>query len=214
MNDRPKVLIFDDEIDWANSIEMDIKHRYQATIVTTSEQWNAKIAPSYWDVIIVDAQILGTVKMGFEIAEDAILTLGIKTPIIVITGKVDIENIKKTKGNIFFSYQSKSDPDFSEKLLTDIDRAYAITKTRDHVCNMLEEIAKDNNIFYEDLSSGRIEVWKSELEIFGKILTSDKITFKELLKLVKDSSVEYTDKDRIIDLLWDIIRDQRESQYR
>jgi len=116
MNSKPKVLIFDDE-DWANTIEIDIRDRYNATIVSTGEEWNSKIAPSYWDVIIVDVQILGSAKLGFEIAEDAILTLGIKTPVIIITNKVDIESIRKSKGNLFFGYHSKSDPNFSDLLL-------------------------------------------------------------------------------------------------
>jgi len=87
MNGKPKVLIFDDELEWARAIEMEFRERYDITIVTTPEEWNSKIAPSYWDAIVVDAQILGSAKMGFEIAEDAILTLGIKTPMIIITNQ-------------------------------------------------------------------------------------------------------------------------------
>lgn len=214
MNDKPKVLIFDDEIDWAKAIEIDIRDRYDATIVTTPEEWNAKIAPSYWNVIIVDAQILGSAKMGFEIAEDAILTLGIKSPIIVITNKVDIENIRREKGSLFFEYISKARPDFSEKLLTEIDRAYASTRNREHVCKILREIAREENILNAELSNGLVEIWKSELRIFGKSLTSDKITFNGLIELMRDGNVEEYHKDRIEILLWDIIRDSRESRYR
>jgi len=152
--------------------------------------------------------------MGFEIAEDAILTLGIKTPMIIITNKVDIESIKNTKGDLFIGYQSKADPDFSEKLLTDIDRACASNKNQEHVCKMLREIAKEQNILHTELSNGLVESWKSELEIFGKTLTSSKITFNGLVELLCDGSMEGHHKERIVILLWDLIRDSRESRYR
>jgi len=214
MNTKPNVLIFDDEIEWAKLIKEDIEDRYSVTIVKNAEEWNSKIAPSYWAVIIVDVQILGSAKLGFEIAEDAILTLGIKSPVIVITNKVDVQSIKKSKGNLFFAYHSKTDPNFSENIQTDIDRAYASTKKLDHVCNLLREIAEEQNILNTELSSGYLEDWKSELQIFSRSLSSSNITFGSLLELMCDEGCEDHHKGRIEKLLWDIIRESRESLYR
>jgi len=214
MNTKPNVLIFDDEIDWAKLIKEDIEDRYSVTIVKNAEEWNSKIAPSYWAVIIVDIQILGSAKLGFEIAEDAILTLGITSPVILITNKVDIQSIKKIKGKLFFAYHSKMDPNFSENIQTDIDRAYASTKNREHVCNMLREIGKEQNILNTELSSGHLENWKSELQMFDTCLSSNNITFGSLLELMSEESCEEHHKVRIEKLLWDVIRESRESLYR
>lgn len=214
MNGKPKVLIFDDELEWTTAIEMYINDRYDATTVTTVEGWNSKIAPSFWDAIIADAQILGSAKTGFEIAEDAILTLGIKSPIIIITNKVDIESIKKTKKDLFFSYLSKTDPNFSEKLLTEIDRACASTKDNSHVCTVLTGVATELKIFEKKLSNETVDVWRSELELFGYNLSPTTITFKGLVDLLKDGEGSGDQKDRIQKLLWDVIRDARESYYR
>jgi len=214
MNVKPKVLIFDDEIEWATSIEMYITDRYDSTIVTSAEGWNSRIAPSFWDAIVADAQILGSAKTGFEIAEDAILTLGIKSPIIIITNKVDIESIKKTKKDLFFSYLSKADPSFSEKLLTEIDRACASTKDSSHICNLLTGVGSELKIFDKKLSDEAIGVWKSELELYGFSLSSNIVTFKGLVDLIKDGETSKVQKERIQKLLWEVVRDARESQYR
>lgn len=139
-DDKPKVLIFDDDMDWADQIAMSIRDRCDPSELTAKDRWDEAMASSYWDVIIVDEQIAGYTKTGTDYAEQAILKYGITSPIIVISGVWLLRDLKSKNPGMFFGYVSKDH--LRDELPGMIDRACQIDARTDHVKQMTTAFAK------------------------------------------------------------------------
>ena len=158
MSSLPKVLIFDDEEKWSRLIERTIRKRYSASTTNNPENWNKQVGSSYWDAVVVDVQILGSEKSGTDLAEQAILDFGIVSPMIIISGVVNLDKIKEKYGNIFSNYISKTY--LNRDLLPAIDTAVQNHYRSDNVKKMLIELAKKNKV-------SEINITKEEIEQFG-----------------------------------------------
>lgn len=142
---RINVLIFDDESKWAKNIENVIDSSYFIKRTTTTKLWNKFMRSPFWDVIIVDIQITGLAENGAHLAEKAILEYGVTSPIIVISGNVNLDLIKKKYGKIFFGYISKTD--YVTTLPTMVNKAYDAVNDGSHLYDMANKLAKKYRVF-------------------------------------------------------------------
>ena len=147
-DDRPKVLIFDDDMNWAEQIEKAICDRCDPSKLTTIDSWNEAMASSHWDVIVADEQIKGYPKTGTDYAERAILEYGITAPVIVITGVWLLRELKSKSPGMFFDYISKEN--LHDRLPEAIDRACQIDARTDHVERMTKAFAKKFGILEKE----------------------------------------------------------------
>ncbi len=140
-NANPKVLIFDDDGDWAEQIAISIQDKCDPHTLTTIMSLDEAVASSRWDVIIVDEQIKGYPKTGTDHAEIAILKYGITSPIIVITGAWLLKDLQKLHpAGMFFGYVSKDH--LRDKLPGMIDEACRTYARLEHVKKMTTAFAK------------------------------------------------------------------------
>ena len=140
MNIHPKVLIFDDQPRWAEQIALSLKNKFLTTTISNPDRWNKHISSTYWDAIIVDVDILGDNLNGPERAEQSILEYGMTSPIIVISGVVNLKDIEKKHGNVFFAYVHKDN--YNEQLPTLIESACTEQGRCKYIHGMLIEFGK------------------------------------------------------------------------
>ena len=155
MSTQPKVLIFDDRKEWAEQIALSLKSKCTTTTISDPDHWNKYISSTYWDAIIVDVEILGDAMNGPERAEQSILEYDIISPIIVISGVVNLKDVEKKHGKVFFAYVHKDD--YNEQLPPLIESACTIQGRGKYIHGMLIEFSKRFNILYNEFPKSMIK---------------------------------------------------------
>lgn len=164
MSNKPNILICDDEQDWADLISTSIQSKCNTSTTTDPTNWNKQIGSSKWDAIIVDVQLIGYGITGVEHAEKSILEYGVTTPIIIISGVVNLEKYRKKHDKIFFDYISKDD--FNKPLLESIDRACQNTIRSQHVKDVLILFCKKFKILNNKVPLSLLEGHNDALQSF------------------------------------------------
>lgn len=162
---KPKVLIFDDEAQWAKTIEDTIKSEYFVKRTTKTKLWNEYMSSMFWDVIIVDVQIMGSVQNGAHLAEKAILEYGITSPIIIISGNVNLDVINAKYGKVFFDYISKDE--YATKLPKAVERACDAINNGTHLNSMLPKLAKKYRVGDDEIIPEFIRKYKNTSPVLG-----------------------------------------------
>jgi len=146
---RPKVLVFDDETKWGKNIENTIKSTCFVKRTTTTKLWNEFMQSTFWDAIIVDVQIMGSPQNGAHLAEKAILDYGITSPIIIISGNVNLDLIRNKYGKIFLDFVSKTD--YVKKIPLSVKKAYTAVNDGSHLQDMLNKLAKKYRVYDDEI---------------------------------------------------------------
>lgn len=154
MSIQPKVLIFDDQQQWAEQIALSLKNKFSTTTISDPNHWNKHISSTYWDVIIVDVEILGDKLNGPERAEKSILEYNITSPIIIISGVVNLNDIKRRHGKIFFAYVHKDN--YNKELPSLVESACTVQERSKYISGMLIEFAKKFNILDREFPKNMI----------------------------------------------------------
>ena len=145
---KRRVLIFDDNKDWAELIAELIRDKCDASTACTINRWRHEVTAPHWDAMVMDVQILGSPETGTDHAERAIWEYGITSPVIVISGVWRLEDIKRRHPGIFFDYISKDD--LNDLLPESIDRACSIGPRTAHVKRMLASFANKFGILKKE----------------------------------------------------------------
>lgn len=187
-DERPKVLIFDDNMDWADQIAMSIRDRCDPNALTAVNRWDEAMASSRWDVIVVDEQIAGHPKTGTDYAEQAILKYGITSPVIVISGVWLLKDMESKHPGMFFGYVSKDH--LRDKLPGMIDRACQMDARTDHVRQMTTAFAKKFGMLKKEfpLDLLRCTALKQLFESAGGKTVAD------LIGLIGEATVQHLDR--------------------
>lgn len=119
---KPKILIIDDEHDWAHSTKMLLQDKYDVDFVESGEEGIDKVRQMGYDVLLIDWQLMGE-KTGTDVMVE-IKQFNKVLPVILISGKIEerkpvIEAIQNGVTN----YLEKIDPQISEKLPMAIEKA-------------------------------------------------------------------------------------------
>ena len=158
---KPRVLIFDDDEDWAEQIAASIRGICDPTVVTTVGDWIPEVGATYWDVIVVDVQITGSPKLGTGHAEQAILEYQITSPVIVISGVWRLEDVKAKHPDIFFDFISKDH--LNDSLPESIIGACSMVPRTAHVKKMLTSFAKERGILRKEFPPKLLDAMKGQL---------------------------------------------------
>lgn len=202
MNDKPNVLICDDEQDWADLITKSIQGKYKTSATTDPSKWNKQIGSSNWDAIIVDVQLIGQDITGVEHAEKSILQYGVTSPIIITSGNVNLNGYRKKYGKMFFDYISKDD--INEPLLKSLENACQSTARLQHVKNVLVLFCKKFKILDKKVPLRLLEDYDEALQSFK---SSNGETMEDLI-----NSILYGLKhkmDRMAKIIFEIIRHEK-----
>lgn len=163
---KPKVLIFDDEKIWANIMSKTLKQKFSVVSTTRQKNWNQNMRSTFWDIILVDVQI-GTAKTGAQLSEEAILNYNITSPIILISGVVDLHDVKKKYGNIFYDYICKEESD--EKLLKSTLKAYEGITEGNHLKKMLSTLAKRHHVYDDEIIPEFVKTYNGTNDLLKNI---------------------------------------------
>jgi DNA-binding NtrC family response regulator len=184
---KPKVLIIDDEVDWAHSTKMLLQDKYKIDFVETGNEGVQKLKTTDYDVIVIDWQLMEE-KTGTDVMVE-IKGFNKIIPVIIVSGKIEerkpvIEAIQKGATN----YVEKLDPDLSSKLDKTIQEAF---ENRDRVVVALER-------------------WIDEIEDPDRVLirtvSGEEYTAKQILAEVKkDSEIGRIIREGIVKIIVDLI---------
>lgn len=163
---KPKILIFDDEKIWANTMSKTLKEKFSVTSTTKHKNWNQNLRSTFWDVVLVDVQI-GAAKTGAQLAEEAILNFNITAPIILISGVVNLQEVKKKYKNIFFDYICKEEPE--ERLLNVALKAYEDRTEGVHLKKMLNILAKRHHVYEDKIIPEFVRTYNNSNKILKNI---------------------------------------------
>ena len=117
MQDKPRILLFDDDQKTADLIKDSLEDDYEVTWCSTQEELDEKI-DSRFDVIVTDVSIRDSDRTGYCMIDDLRRRLRItRIPIVVYSAKVNIEDIMKEQGKLFFAYVDKGGRMSGDELL-------------------------------------------------------------------------------------------------
>jgi len=143
-----KIMIFDDDEEFGENLVETLKIRYDyyaelipsVTKLDTANTWN-----NFWDCIVSDVDFEGQDAPGHSIIKSRIEEHHLNCPVIVMTGKrdVDLEKIKEEYGDTFAAYLSKTDPEFESKLIRAIEEV--LHKAPELALARLKEFFKNKN---------------------------------------------------------------------
>lgn len=182
MNEKPNVLIFDDDPDWAEQIAIPLRRKFEVITISNPDDWDIHVSGGRRDVIIIDVQILGDDLDGPNRAKQSILKFRITAPIIVISGVVSLPDIQNEHGEMFFEYVHKDD--CIKELPPLVESACLPDNRKIHIQKMTTRIAKLHNILDHEFPSDWIVV-KYIKKIF---VDSNKKTIKDLISMMHGST--------------------------
>ena len=142
-----KIMIFDDDEEFGeNLVETLItRYEYYAELIPSITKLNTTNWNNFWDCIVSDVDFEGQDAPGHSIISDRIKQHHLNCPVIVMTGKreVDLGKIKEAYGDVFAAYLSKTDQEFESKLIRKIEEV--INKAPELALARLKILFKNEN---------------------------------------------------------------------
>ena len=205
-----KIMIFDDNEEFANNLveTLTTRYDYEAELISSVTKLDAKNWNNYWDCIVSDVDFDGQEAHGHIIIRNRIVERHLDCPVIVMTGKrdVDLEKIKKQSDAYFAAYLSKTDPEFESKLIRAIGQA--IDNTKELALARFKEFFKNENkldeiIAREELSDEMLGITPRESDTTIGMLIDDCLS----------GDIEEIEIDSYIQILWKKYEDILSGRY-
>ena len=147
MTEKKKIMIFDDDEEFGeNLVETLItRYEYYAELIPSITKLDATNWNNFWDCIVSDVDFEGQKVDGHKLVRNRVVENHLDCPVIVMTGKreIDLEKIKEAYGNTFAAYLSKTDPEFESKLIRKIEEV--INKAPELALARLKILFKNEN---------------------------------------------------------------------
>ena len=117
MSEKPKLLLFDDDEKTADLIIDSLSDDFEVTWVSKQQELEEVISDEF-RVIVTDVSIKDSDKTGYELIDDLRRNMRItKTPIVVYSAKVNMEQIEKEQQGLFDAFVDKGDKVMGNELL-------------------------------------------------------------------------------------------------
>jgi len=206
MNSPPKLLLFEDDSKNAKIIKAACRKSFDIVWVKNEDELDAEIKDDF-DVIISDVRIRGTDRQGHQIIEDIRRKYKIsRIPVILYSGVLNVFEIEKERGRLFFAYVDKGDIDFANQLLSKASEAAT---------------EKENLISYTYFETRFSQMGKFD-ESLEKINLIDNLSFitditqiktvRDLITQMKKDDMEIEILDALEDIAWKILKEfQKEN---
>ena len=206
-----KIMIFDDDEEFGENLVETLKIRYDyyaelipsVTKLDTANTWN-----NFWDCIVSDVDFEGQDAPGHSIIKSRIEEHHLNCPVIVMTGKrdVDLEKIKEEYGDTFAAYLSKTDPEFESKLIRAIEEV--LHKAPELALARLKEFFKNKNkldyvIAHEELSDEMLGITPREGDTTIGMVIDDCLS----------GNIDKIEIDSYIRILWEKYEDFIRGRY-
>ena len=196
MTEKPKLLLFDDDERTADLIIDSLENEFNVIWVSKQEELEDIISDEF-DVIVTDVSIKDSEKTGYELIDDFRRNIKItRTPIVVYSAKVNIADIEKEQGKLFFAYIDKGEKVMGDELL---EKCLEASKEKQNMVSWNVFQRYFENIGKVDAELDRNDIGK--LEFHGIF---DVNTVKNLLEQLKKDDLDQ-DLWLILDeLIWDL----------
>ena len=206
-----KIMIFDDDEEFGENLVETLKTRYDyyaelipsVTKLDTANTWN-----NFWDCIVSDVDFEGQDAPGHKIVRNRVVENHLDCPVIVMTGKrdVDLGKIKEEYGDTFAAYLSKTDPEFESKLIRKIEEV--TNKVPELALARLKTLLKNENkldyvIAREELSD----------EILGITPREGDTTIGMVIDDCLSGNIDKIEIDSYIRILWKLYEDFLSGRY-
>lgn len=210
-----KIMIFDDDEEFGeNLVETLItRYDYYAELIPSITKLDATNWNNFWDCIVSDVDFEGQDAPGHSIIKSRIEEHHLNCPVIVMTGKreVDLEKIKEAYGDTFAAYLSKTDPEFESKLIRKIEEV--IYKTPELALARLKILIKNENkldyvIAREELSDEILGITPREGDTTIGMMIDDCTKM-----LTEEKDIDKIEIDSYILILWKLYEDFLSGRY-
>jgi len=200
MTEGHDLLLFDDDARNAKLIKASFKKKFNITWVKNEGELDNEIRDDF-KVIVTDVKIQGTDKKGYQIIEDIRKKYKIsRIPVVVYSGVVNVDQIEKERGRLFFGYVDKGKEDFADELLQKCIEA---------------ELEKDNITSHRYFETrfqmlGKLNEPLDTLDLSNHLSflgdASSLKTIKHLIAQMKNPEMEEDILDALEDLSWELIK--------
>jgi CheY-like chemotaxis protein len=195
MTEKPNLLLFEDNAAQVDLIIDSLSDDFDVTWVSNQKQLEEIISDEF-NVIVTDVSIKDFDKTGYEMIDDFRRNIKItKTPIVVYSAKVNIADIEKEQGKLFFAYVDKGEKVMGDELL---ERCLEASKEKQNMVSWnvfqgyFEKIGKVN----AELDSDDV----GKLKFHGIF---DVNTVKDLLEQLKKDDLDHDLWQILDELIWD-----------
>ena len=210
MTEKKKIMIFDDDEEFGeNLVETLItRYDYYAELIPSITKLNTTNWNNFWDCIVSDVDFEGQDAPGHKIVRNRVVENHLDCPVIVMTGKreIDLEKIKEAYGDTFAAYLSKTDPEFESKLIRAIEEV--LHKAPELALARLKEFFKNKNkldyvIAHEELSDEMLGITPREGDTTIGMLIDDCLS----------GNIDKIEIDSYIRILWEKYEDFIRGRY-
>ena len=203
MQDKPGLLLFDDDEKTADLIKDSLEDDFEVTWCSTQEELDEKIDSSF-DVIVTDVSIKDSDKTGYRLIDDLRRNLRLtRTPIVVYSAKVNIEDIRKDQGKLFFAYVDKASRIAGDYLL---DQCKKAAKEKPNLVSW-----RTFRAYFERIGKLDAELDPGDLgSLYFHVDTSTLRTMRHLLDQLKKDDLQDDVWYALEDLAWDLYQRYKE----
>ena len=205
-----RIMIFDDDEEFGENLVGTMeRYDYEAKLIPsvtkldTANTWN-----DFWDCIVSDVDFEGQDAPGHRIIRNRIVEHHLNCPVIVMTGKreVDLEKIKEAYGDTFAAYLSKTDPEFESKLITEIEKA---------LFNTTKLALARFKVFFENEDKLGYVIAREELanDMLGITPREGDTTIGMVIDDCLSENIDKIEIDSCIQILWDKMEDFVRGRY-
>ena len=210
MTEKKKIMIFDDDEEFGeNLVETLItRYEYYAELIPSITKLNTTNWNNFWDCIVSDVDFEGQKVDGHKLVRNRVVENHLDCPVIVMTGKrdIDLEKIKEAYGDTFAAYLSKTDLEFESKLITEIEKA---------LFNTTKLALARFKVFFENEDKLGWVLDPEEIadETLGITPREGKTTIGMLIDDCLSENVDKIEIDVYIRILWDKMEDFVRGRY-
>ena len=205
-----RIMIFDDDEEFGENLVGTMeRYDYEAKLIPsvtkldTEDTWN-----NFWHCIISDVDFEGQDAPGHRIIRNRIVEHHLNCPVIVMTGKreVDLEKIKEAYGDTFAAYLSKTDPEFESKIITEIEKA---------LFNTTKLALARFKVFFENEDKLGYVIARDELanDMLGITPREGDTTIGMVIDDCLSENIDKIEIDSCIQILWDKMEDFVRGRY-
>ena len=124
MFEKPKALLFDDDVDTVDITKDTLEEEFDVTWVATKEELDEKIEREHYNVIVTDVSIESARQTGPEMVDEISVKYRVtRTPVVVYSAVRNVAEIKKSQNRLFFAYVEKIGRNWQNVLIKDCLRA-------------------------------------------------------------------------------------------
>ena len=210
MTETKRIMIFDDDEEFGENLveTLKIRYGYYAEHIPSLTKLNTTNWNNFWDCIVSDVDFEGQDAQGHKIVRNRVVENHLDCPVIVMTGKreIDLEKIKEAYGDTFAAYLSKTDPEFESKLIRAIEEV--LHKAPELALARLKEFFKNKNkldyvIAHEELSDEMLGITPREGDTTIGMVIDDCLS----------GNIDKIEIDSYIRILWEKYEDFIRGRY-